>query len=89
WGVDYNDSFGDFGYSVTLNKRPVTSSVLSYAGLEDVRTNEIWGGVRATSLRFNLSHDLGLDWGFWGSTDFQLLQGKNVKDNQRYSIMGG
>ncbi len=89
WGVDYNDSFGDFGYSVTLNKRPVTSSVLSYAGLEDVFTNQVWGGVRATSLRFNLSHDLGLDWGFWGSTDFQLLQGKNVKDNQRYSIMGG
>ena len=89
WGVDYNDSFGDFGYSVTLNKRPITSSVLSYAGLEDVFTNQVWGGVRATSLRFNLSHDLGLDWGFWGSTDFQLLQGKNVKDNQRYSLMGG
>ncbi|WP_394192130.1 cellulose synthase subunit BcsC-related outer membrane protein [Pseudoalteromonas atlantica] len=89
WGVDYSNSFGDFGYSVTLNKRPVTSSVLSYGGLEDVFTNQVWGGVRATSLRFNVSHDLGLEWGFWGSTDFQLLQGKNVKDNQQYSIMGG
>lgn len=74
---------------MTLNKRPVTSSVLSYGGLEDVFTNQVWGGVRATSLRLNVSHDLGLEWGFWGSTDFQLLQGKNVKDNQQYSIMGG
>ncbi|CAM3811104.1 MULTISPECIES: cellulose synthase subunit BcsC-related outer membrane protein [Pseudoalteromonas] len=89
WGIDYNGDFGNFGYRLTLNKRPLTSSVLSYAGLEDVFTNEVWGGVRATSLRFNLSHDLGLDWGFWASTDFQLLQGKNVKENQRYSLMGG
>ncbi|HEA19130.1 MAG TPA: tetratricopeptide repeat protein [Pseudoalteromonas prydzensis] len=89
WGVDYNGDIGNFGYEITLNKRPVTSSVLSYAGLEDVFTNEVWGGVRATTLRFNLSHDLGLDWGFWGSADLQLLQGKNVKDNQRYSLMGG
>ncbi|KTF16279.1 cellulose synthase subunit BcsC-related outer membrane protein [Pseudoalteromonas sp. H105] len=89
WGIDYKNSIGDIGYSVTFNKRPVTSSVLSYAGLEDVFTNQVWGGVRATSLRLNVSHDLGLEWGFWGSTDFQLLQGQNVKDNQQYSIMGG
>ena len=89
WGIDYKGDLGDFGYGITLNKRPVTSSVLSYAGLEDVFTNQVWGGVRATSLSFNLSHDLGLDWGFWGTTDFQLLQGKNVKNNQSYSIMGG
>ena len=89
WGIDYNGDIADFGYGITLSKRPVTSSVLSYAGLEDVFSNEVWGGVRATTLKFNLSHDLGLDWGFWGSADLQLLQGKNVKDNQRYSIMGG
>ena len=89
WGVDYNGDVGNLGYGITLNKRPVTSSVLSYAGLKEVITNEIWGGVRSTSLKFSLSHDLGLEWGFWGSADFQLLKGKNVKDNQRYSIMGG
>ena len=89
WGIDYNGDIGDFGYGVTVNKRPVTSSVLSYAGLEDVFTNQVWGGVRATQLQLSLSHDLGLDWGFWGSTNYQLLKGKNVKDNQSYSLMGG
>ncbi|WP_404340691.1 cellulose synthase subunit BcsC-related outer membrane protein [Pseudoalteromonas mariniglutinosa] len=89
WGIDYNNSWGDFGYTLTLNKRPVTSSLLSYAGLEDVLTNEVWGGVRATSAKLNVSHDLGFDWGFWGAFDLQLLQGKNVRDNQRYGLMGG
>ncbi|TGV21071.1 tetratricopeptide repeat protein [Pseudoalteromonas sp. MEBiC 03607] len=89
WGVNYKGDLGDFGYGVTFNKRPVTSSVLSYAGLEDVFTNQVWGGVRATQLQLSLSHDLGLDWGFWASTNYQILQGKNVKDNQSYSLMGG
>ena len=89
WGINYADSFGDFGYSLELEKRPVTSSVLSYSGLEDVRTGEVWGGVRSTGITANISHDLGGDWGFWSSADFQLYKGQNVKDNQRYRVMGG
>ncbi|MEL0640912.1 cellulose synthase subunit BcsC-related outer membrane protein [Pseudoalteromonas aliena] len=89
WGLNYADSFGDFGYSLELEKRPVTSSVLSYAGLEDINTGEIWGGVRSTGLTANVSHDLGGNWGFWSSADFTLYKGQNVKDNQRYRVMGG
>ena len=89
WGVNYADSFGDFGYSLELEKRPVTSSVLSYAGLKDVNTGEVWGGVRSTGLTANVSHDLGGKWGFWSSADFTLYKGQNVKDNQRYRMMGG
>lgn len=89
WGVNYADSFGDFGYSLELEKRPVTSSVLSYAGLEDINTGEVWGGVRSTGITANVSHDLGGNWGFWSSADFTLYKGQNVKDNQRYRVMGG
>jgi Flp pilus assembly protein TadD len=89
WGVNYADDLGDFGYSLELEKRPVTSSVLSYAGLEDANTKEAWGGVRSTGLTANISHDLGGDWGFWSSADFTLYKGKNVKDNQRYRAMAG
>ncbi|ASM50688.1 hypothetical protein PESP_a2768 [Pseudoalteromonas espejiana DSM 9414] len=89
WGVNYADSFGDFGYSLELEKRPVTSSVLSYAGLEDINTGEVWGGVRSTGLTANVSHDLGGKWGFWSSADFTMYKGQNVKDNQRYRMLGG
>ncbi|WP_372759828.1 cellulose synthase subunit BcsC-related outer membrane protein [Pseudoalteromonas sp.] len=89
WGINYNNKLGDFGYRFELEKRPVTSSVLSYAGLTDIKTGEVWGGVRSTGLSLNVSHDLGGDWGFWSSADFQLYNGQNVKDNQRYRLMGG
>jgi tetratricopeptide (TPR) repeat protein len=89
WGINYSDGFADFGYSLELEKRPVTSSVLSYAGLKDVNTDKVWGGVRSTGLTFNVSHDLGGDWGFWSSADFTHYKGQNVKDNNRYRIMGG
>lgn len=89
WGINYADDFGDFGYSLELEKRPVTSSVLSYAGLTDINSGKVWGGVRSTGLTANLSHDLGGNWGFWSSADFQLYKGQNVKDNQRYRLMGG
>lgn len=89
WGVNYKNSLGDIGYSLELEKRPVTSSVLSYAGLKDIKTGEIWGGVRSTGLTFNTSYDLGGDWGLWSSADYQLYKGQNVKDNSRYRVMGG
>ncbi|MBO7925527.1 BCSC C-terminal domain-containing protein [Pseudoalteromonas sp. K222D] len=89
WGINYADDFGDFGYSLEFEKRPVTSSVLSYAGLTDINSGKVWGGVRSTGLTANLSHDLGGNWGFWSSADFQLYKGQNVKDNQRYRLMGG
>ncbi|MGO2180994.1 MAG: cellulose synthase subunit BcsC-related outer membrane protein [Pseudoalteromonas nigrifaciens] len=89
WGINYADDFGDFRYSLELEKRPVTSSVLSYAGLTDINSGKVWGGVRSTGLTANLSHDLGGNWGFWSSADFQLYKGQNVKDNQRYRLMGG
>ena len=89
WGINYKSSLGDFGYGVELEKRPVTNSVLSYAGLKDVNTGKVWGGVRSTGFTLNLSHDLGGDWGYWSSADFQLYKGLNVKDNQRYRLMAG
>ena len=78
WGVNYNGDLGDFGYGVTFNKRSVTSSVLSYAGLEMSLPTK-YGVVLGLQLQLSLSHDLGLDWGFWGSTNYQILQGKNAK----------
>jgi hypothetical protein len=89
WGVQYTDTFADINWQVALEKRPVTDSVLSYAGLKDINSDNVWGGVRATGVTLNGSLNLTEDWGLWSSADLQLLTGQNVKDNQRYRIMGG
>jgi len=89
WGIEYLNTFGDFSWDLAIEKRPVTGSVLSYGGYEDIETNQIWGGVRSTGISFGLYHDLGLDWGFWSNFDVQKYTGVNVKDNSRYAMLAG
>ncbi|ATC98252.1 cellulose synthase subunit BcsC-related outer membrane protein [Pseudoalteromonas spongiae] len=88
-GVLYQNSLGDFSYDIEIERRALTNSVLSYAGLEDVNQNEIWGGVTSNGITLGLYHDLGLDWGFWATLDYQYYQGKNVLDNDRKRAMTG
>jgi tetratricopeptide (TPR) repeat protein len=89
WGVEYLNSIGDFSWDLAIEKRPVTGSVLSYGGYEDIETNQVWGGVRSTGVSFGLYHDLGLDWGFWSNFDVQKYTGVNVKENSRYAMLAG
>jgi len=63
----------------------VQDSLLSYAGMRDSNSNQIWGGVIQTgaALEFNKG---GADSGFYASVDGARLTGLNVLDNTR--IMG-
>ncbi|MBQ4833100.1 BCSC C-terminal domain-containing protein [Pseudoalteromonas sp. MMG010] len=89
WGLRYTDSFNDFNWQIELEKRPVTDSVLSYAGLTDVNTNSVWGGVRTTGITLNGGYNINEQWGLWSAIDYQFYAGLNVLDNQRYRLMGG
>ncbi|MDH5540248.1 MAG: cellulose synthase subunit BcsC-related outer membrane protein, partial [Rhizobacter sp.] len=83
---------GDLGagsYSLDVSSRPVTSSLLSYAGTRDPRTGQTWGGVQATGARLGLSRDDGLAFGAWSSFGLHQLHGRNVQTNLRQRAMGG
>ena len=88
-GATVEGDLGDLGWGLTLSRRPVSSSLLSYSGTVDPGTGIRWGGVRANGVRLDLSHDLGGAIGFWGSAQQHLLTGKNVPDNWRTRLMGG
>ncbi|MEW7865974.1 cellulose synthase complex outer membrane protein BcsC [Aeromonas diversa] len=88
-GASVQGDLGDLGWTFTLSRRPVTSSLLSYAGSVDPGTGTVWGGVRANGVRFDLSYDLGGAVGYWGSLQQHLLTGENVPDNWRTRLMGG
>ncbi|WP_082189250.1 cellulose synthase subunit BcsC-related outer membrane protein [Aeromonas caviae] len=92
WQLDRATLTGDWhtlGWGMTLSRRPVSSSLLSYGGTVDPGTGISWGGVRANGIRLDLSRDLGGAVGFWGSAQQHLLTGKNVPDNWRTRLMGG
>lgn len=88
-GVRLAGDLGTWGWRLRLSRRPVASSVLSYAGMRDPRTGTVWGGVLATGGGVSLSWDQGERDGIWLNFDHHRLTGENVADNHRTRLMGG
>lgn len=76
------------GFSFDVSRRPVTSSLVSYAGVHDPTSGVVWGGVLSTGASLHLSRDIGrlnvfVDPGyFW-------LSGTNVLSNTEYALRAG
>ncbi|MGL6553487.1 cellulose synthase complex outer membrane protein BcsC [Aeromonas jandaei] len=88
-GASVRGDWQSLGWRATASRRPLNSSLLSYAGVSDPGSGIRWGGVRANGIRLDLSRDQGGDTGLWGSVQQHLLTGKNVPDNWRTRLMGG
>ncbi|AVP56384.1 cellulose biosynthesis protein BcsC [Pulveribacter suum] len=88
-GVRYRMGLSDQA-SLTgeLSRRPVTDSVLSFAGARDARTGERWGAVSANGGRLDLTWDDG-DFGTYAIGAMHSLQGHNVRSNYRAELGGG
>lgn len=84
-GVRYSDADANRYSSIELFRRPVTSSLLSYAGQRDPATGAVWGGVvrTGTSFRFSFS-DEGVTRALFGRV--ALLQGSNVAGNNELRL---
>lgn len=87
-GIRYDGELGDLDWRLDLSRRPVTSSLLSYAGARDPVTGEIWGGVRSTGLDARLAH-YGARRSVSGSLGYHRLTGRNVPGNDFLSARGG
>src|SRR5690606_17450206 len=82
------DQCGTVGYRFDVSRRPVTDSVLSFAGRTH-RTEDLeWGGVTATGARATLSKDFG-DAGIYGAIAWHSLRGHNVASNDRKEFNAG
>ncbi|MDM0013473.1 cellulose synthase subunit BcsC-related outer membrane protein [Variovorax sp. J22P168] len=88
-GVSYGGALSD---TVTmkgeLSRRAVTDSLLSFAGTEDPRNGDRWGGVVATGGRLDVTRDDGT-YGIYGYGLAHSITGRNVADNSRYELGGG
>lgn len=88
-GITYSNQWQDIGYNLTASRRPVTNSLVSYAGAVDPVTGLTWGAVTATGLTLGMSQDQGAQEGIWANVAAQHLAGKNVADNLKLSAMTG
>lgn len=97
-GFQETNVVGNLGYAgalsdtvsmkADLSRRAVTDSLLSFAGTEDPRIGERWGGVVATGARLDLTRDDGT-YGIYGYGSGHAVTGHNVADNSRYELGGG
>lgn len=81
-------SAGNAHWKAGVSRRAVTDSVLSFAGTEDKRTGQQWGGVTANGVRGELGYDDGKV-GAYGYAAAHVLKGNNVSDNNRAELGGG
>jgi len=71
-----------------LSRRPITDSLLSFAGTKDPVSGEKWGGVVASGGRMDVTRDDGT-YGLYGYGGYHVLTGLNVEDNNRAEVGGG
>lgn len=88
-GATLSGDLGQVGWSLTASRRPMSNSLLSFAGARDRPTGVRWGGVTANGGTLGLSWDQGGDNGVWASLGHHWLYGENVADNQRTRAMAG
>jgi tetratricopeptide (TPR) repeat protein len=87
--VSYGGALSDtFSLKGELSRRPVTDSLLSFAGTKDPVSGQRWGAVVASGARMDLTRDDGI-YGVYGYGSYHLLTGLNVEDNSRGELGGG
>ena len=87
-GVLWQPRSGDFVWKVDASRRPVTDSLLSYAGAFDPALGINFGGVSKTGVRIDLAYDGGR-YGTYVNGGYHFLEGNNVDDNSVFEVGAG
>lgn len=87
-GFLYRHDFYSSSLTVDVSRRPVTSSMVSYAGARDPASGETWGGVVRSGVTVRGAQDVGITTLF-ASVGYGVLTGHNVEDNHEFKVRTG
>ncbi|WP_430390038.1 cellulose synthase subunit BcsC-related outer membrane protein [Dyella sp. 20L07] len=87
-GFLYRHDFYSSSVTVDISRRPVTSSMVSYAGARDPASGETWGGVVRSGVTVRGAQDVGVTTLF-ASLGYGVLTGRNVEDNHEFKVRTG
>ncbi len=73
---------------VNASRRALTSSNLSYSGVRDPVSGEVYGGVVRTGVDVRVSRDIGKA-GVFAQLGAGVFTGRNVASNQAYTLRTG
>jgi tetratricopeptide (TPR) repeat protein len=74
--------------TITVSREPLKDTLLSYAGVRDPISNQIFGGVIANSASARVDFGNEMAGTYFGG-GYQQLQGVNVEANKRYDGLAG
>lgn len=88
-GLSVQTKLGDdLSFGAALSRRPVTDSLLSYAGAKDTLTGTTWGGVTSNGLHLDFGYD-DQEVGVYLKSGYHHLTGKNVASNNKFDVSTG
>lgn len=87
-GIKWSHYTESSGYSLDISRRPLTSTLLAYAGMSDPVTGEVWGGVRSNGVSLHVSRDIGRLSPF-ADAGYYVLTGQNVMTNTELALRTG
>ncbi|TDV19437.1 cellulose synthase subunit BcsC-related outer membrane protein [Paraburkholderia caballeronis] len=87
-GFQYRHDFPNASLSFDASRRPMTSSLVSYAGGVDPVTGQKWGGVVRNSITVRGAQDVWKG-SVFASVGIGVLTGDNVQDNREFRVRGG
>lgn len=87
-GFRYRAELRRASATIDVSRRPVTSSLISYAGAVDPVSGEQWGGVLRNGVRLGYSHDVGRG-SVFATVGAGLLTGHNVMSNREVTVRAG
>lgn len=86
-GIRKTGDLGRFSYSLKLDRRPYTGTLIAYAGATDPSSGLTWGGVTSNGVQLYLATTLSTsllgDLNIYGIGSYWLLRGQNVQNNDR------
>jgi len=87
-GARYSTRTAGVDWSVEAARRPVTSTLISFAGVRDPASGAIWGGARRTGLTLNAARELrGHE--AYGRLTVNAIDGRNIADNTEIELRAG
>jgi len=87
-GARYSTRTAGVDWSVEAARRPVTSTLISFAGVRDPAGGGIWGGARRTGLTLNASREFrGHE--AYGRLTVNAIDGRNIADNTEIELRAG
>ncbi len=84
--VQFRPAGGPFQISVI--RAPVRDTLLSFAGVRDPGTNQVWGGVVSNGASGTASWNMNNS-GLYAEFGYQYITGDHVETNQRYDGTAG